>query len=214
MKNKQQTPRSQSIILVAPAIVADLNLEAKLDDGQQSQRVRKRPTWMINYKVLRIEQSGVEELTYFALFSYCDPIACKDVVLESKWRKAMDEEIVAIEKNNTWELTELLKGKKTIDVKWVYKTKLKENGEVDNYKAHLVAKGYKQEFGVDYQEVATSVARHDTIRLVISSVAQNSWPAFQLDVKSTFLHGDLDEQDLLNNLLVMLKLEMNVKSIS
>ena len=55
----------------------------------------------------------------------------------------MDEEIVAIEWNNTWELTDLPKGHKTIGVKWVYKTKLKENGDVDKYKARLVAKGYK-----------------------------------------------------------------------
>lgn len=68
---------------------------------------------------------------------------------------------------------------------------LKENGEVDKYKARLVAKGYKQEFGVDYKEVFAPVARHDTIRLVIALAAQNSWPIFQLDVKSAFFHGDL-----------------------
>ncbi|RVW90346.1 Retrovirus-related Pol polyprotein from transposon TNT 1-94 [Vitis vinifera] len=76
-----------------------------------------------------------------------------------------------------------------------YKTKLKENGEVDKYKARLVAKGYKQEFGVDYKEVFAPVARHDTIRLVIALAAQNSWPIFQLDVKSAFLHGNLEGTD-------------------
>ena len=105
----------------------------------------------------------------------------------------MDEEIEAIERNNTWELIDLPRGHKTIGVKWVYKTKLKENGEVDKYKARLVAKGYKQEFGVDYKEVFAPVARHDTIKLVIALAAQNSWPIFQLDVKSAFLHGDLME---------------------
>ena len=106
----------------------------------------------------------------------------------------MDVEIAAIERNNTWELTELSKGQKTISVKWVYKTKLKENGKVDKYKVRLVAKGYKQEFGVDYKEDFAPIARHDTIRLVIALAAQNSWPIFQLDVKSAFLHGDLNEQ--------------------
>ena len=106
----------------------------------------------------------------------------------------MDDEIKAIERNETWELTDLPRGQKTIVVKWVYKTKLEENGEVDKYKARLVAKGYKQEFGVDYKEVFAPVARLDTIRLVIALVAQHSWPVFQLDVKSTFLHGDLQEQ--------------------
>nr|XP_048331640.1 uncharacterized protein LOC125422966 [Ziziphus jujuba var. spinosa] len=66
-----------------------------------------------------------------------------DAVKEVKWQKVMDEEIEAIERNNTWKLTDLPKRQKTINVKWVYKTKLKKNGEVDKYKAHLVAKGYK-----------------------------------------------------------------------
>ncbi|RDX82454.1 hypothetical protein CR513_36752, partial [Mucuna pruriens] len=92
------------------------------------------------------------------------------------------------------ELTDLPKGHKTIGVKWVHKTKLKENGDVDKYKARLVAKGYKQEFGVDYKEVFALVAQHDTVRLIIALVAQNSWLIFQLDVKLAFLHGDLEEQ--------------------
>ena len=61
----------------------------------------------------------------------------------------MDDEIDAIERNDTQELIDLPKGYKTIGVKWVFKTQLKENGEVDKYKAYLVAKGYKQEYGVD-----------------------------------------------------------------
>ena len=88
----------------------------------------------------------------------------------------------------------LPKGQKTIGVKWFYKTKLKENGEVDKYKTHLVAKGYKQDFGVNYKEVFAPVARHDTIHLIIALTAQNSWLIFQLDVKSTFLHRDLQEE--------------------
>ena len=106
----------------------------------------------------------------------------------------MERRIVAIEWNNTWELTDLPKGHKTIGVKWVYKTKLKKNGDVEKYKARLVAKGYKQEFGVDYKEVFAPVARHDTVRLVIALATQHSWPIFQLDVKLAFLHGDLEEQ--------------------
>lgn len=145
---------------------------------------------MTDYEVSSFDDS----FTHFVLFSDCDPMLFEDAVKESKWREAMNEEIAAIERNNTWELLELPAGQKTIGVKWVYKTKLKENGEVDKYKARLVAKGYKQEFGVDYREAFAPVVRHDTIRLVISLAAQNSWPIFQLDVKSAFLHGDLEEQ--------------------
>lgn len=96
---------------------------------------------MSDFEVTENYQSE-DSLTYFALFPYCDPTTFDVDVKEQKWKKAMDEEIVAIEKNNTWELAELPKGQKTIGFKWVYKTKLKENREVDKYKAHLVAKGY------------------------------------------------------------------------
>ena len=111
-----------------------------------------------------------------------------------KLKEAMDSEIKFIEKNKTWELADLPKGKKTIGVKWVFKTKLNEHGEVDKYRARLVAKGYKQKYGVDYKEVFTRVARQDTIRLIISIAAQKSWSIYQLDVKSAFLHGELQEE--------------------
>lgn len=106
----------------------------------------------------------------------------------------MDEEIASIERNNTLEMVDLPQGHKTISVKWVYKTKLKENGKVDKYKTHIVAKGYKQDVGVDYIEIFAPVARYDTIVMVTALAAQNSWLIYQLDVKSAFLHGDLQEQ--------------------
>jgi transposase InsO family protein len=185
MENEQDQDATQNVP------VADLSALAA--ESQGPQRDRRRPAWITDYEVTGVDQ-GDDPLTHFAMFSDCDPTIFKVAVKESKWRKAMDAEITAIEKNDTWELCNLPKGQNTIGVKWVYKTKLKENSEVDKHKARLVAKGYKQEFGVDYKEVFALVARHDTIRLVIALAAQNSWPFFQLDVKSTFLHGDLKEE--------------------
>jgi len=145
---------------------------------------------MADYEVTEIQ----DPLNHFALFSDCDPVSFEGPVTKPTWVTTMDNEIAAIERNNTWELVELPKGQKSIGVKWVYKTKLNEKGKVDKFKARLVSKGYKQEFGIDYTEVLTPIARHDTIRMVIDLAAQNSWPSFQLDVKSNFLHGDLKEQ--------------------
>ena len=125
---------------------------------------------MYDYNVAGIDQSK-DPLTHLALFSDCDPTNFEVAVTQPKWIKVMDAEITAIERNDFWELTDLPKGQKTIGVKWVYKTKLKENCEVDKHKTRLVAKGYKQEFGVDYKEVFASVAMHDTIRLVIAMAA-------------------------------------------
>ncbi|XP_021833661.1 uncharacterized protein LOC110773448, partial [Prunus avium] len=113
-----------------------------------------------------------------------DPVSFSNAVKELKWQKTME----SIEKDNTWELTNLPQRHKMIGVKWVFKTKLNEKGEIHKHKARLMAKGYKQEYDIDYAEVFAPVARHDTIRLVLSMVAQNSWPIFHLD-----LHGVLQE---------------------
>ncbi|KAM1744384.1 hypothetical protein ACFX11_011278 [Malus domestica] len=90
--------------------------------------------------------------TLFCLFADCEPVDFQEAVQDTKWRKAMDEEIEAIQKNDTWELAILPKGHKAIGVKWVYKTKKNANGEVERYKARLVAKGYSQRAGIDYDE--------------------------------------------------------------
>lgn len=150
-------------------------------EGQPSnsdaQRIRKRPVWMTDY-VSGDELSDDDNVAHHALFADSDPVLFEDAVNNIKWRKAMDVGIEAIEKNDTWELTDLPAEEKTIGVKWIFKTKLNEKGEVDKYKERLVAKGYTQEYGVDYAEVFASVARLDTIRLVVSLAAQNSWPVY------------------------------------
>ncbi|GJT82606.1 retrovirus-related pol polyprotein from transposon TNT 1-94 [Tanacetum coccineum] len=105
-----------------------------------------------------------------------------------------EEEIKSIEKNDMWELTTLQKGQKAIGVKWVYKAKKNAKGEVEKYKARLVAKGYKQKHGIDYEEVFAPVARLETIRMIIAIAAQYRWKIHQMDVKSAFLNGLLEEE--------------------
>ena len=160
---------------------------------QNIQRLRRRPVWMNDYTSGE-EFSDEDTLAHLVLFAESDPIAFDEAIKDSKWRKAMDAEIEAIERNHTWELMELPEGEKTVGVKWIYRTKLNEKGEVDKFKARLVAKGYTQKYGIDYSEVFSPVARHDTIRMIISLAAMNEWTVFQLDVKSAFLHGELVEQ--------------------
>ncbi|KAH9670907.1 hypothetical protein KPL70_017154 [Citrus sinensis] len=111
-----------------------------------------------------------DNLTLFCLFADCEPINFQDAALDEKWRIAMDKEIKAIVKNDTWELTTLPKGHKVIGVKWVYKTKRNVKGEIKRHKVRLVAKGYSQKAGIDCDEI------------------------FQMDVKSAFLNGFLEEE--------------------
>eukprot|EP00268_Persea_americana_P056077 TRINITY_DN6570_c0_g1_i4.p1 TRINITY_DN6570_c0_g1~~TRINITY_DN6570_c0_g1_i4.p1 ORF type:complete len:520 (+),score=81.62 TRINITY_DN6570_c0_g1_i4:3057-4616(+) len=126
--------------------------------------------------------------------SASDPATFEEAVKSSAWREAMELEIKAIEKNGTWELTELPRGAKKIGVKWIFKTKLNERGEVHKCKARLVAKGYTQQAGIDYTEVFAPVARWDTIRMILALAANREWSVYQLDVKSAFLHGELSEE--------------------
>ncbi|KAK8913818.1 hypothetical protein KSP39_PZI024059 [Platanthera zijinensis] len=135
-----------------------------------------------------------DEWADFALFVDADPVEFVEAVQNEKWRKAMDQEIQSILKNDTWELSELPKGHNSIGVKWIYKTKLNERGEVEKNKARLVVKGYKQKYGYDYNEVFAPVIRLETIRLVLALAAQHDWEVHQMDVKSAFLNGVLNEE--------------------
>ena len=105
----------------------------------------------------------------------CDPVSFNEAAKEDVWIKAMDEEIDSIERNNTWDLVDLPEGKNSIGVKWVYKTKLNANGQVEKYKARLVAQGYSQQPGIDYNETFAPIERIDTVRVVLAIAAQNRW---------------------------------------
>ena len=99
-----------------------------------------------------------------------------------------------IEKNQTWLLVNRPTHKKAIGVKWVYRTKFNADGSINKHKERLVVKGYAQMFGVDFSETFAPVARLDTIRMVFALATKNGWTIHQMDVKSAFLNGYLEEE--------------------
>jgi uncharacterized cupredoxin-like copper-binding protein len=123
-----------------------------------------------------------------------EPAGYEEAATDEKWIDAMKEELKMIEKNQTWKLVDRPNHKKAIGVKWVYRTKLNFDGSINKYKARLVVKGYAQIFGVDFSETFAPVARLDTIRLLLALAAQNGWVIHQMDVKSAFLNGYLEEE--------------------
>ncbi|KAI5334921.1 hypothetical protein L3X38_025054 [Prunus dulcis] len=127
-----------------------------------------------------------------------EPEKYADAAQDESWLKAMEDELQMIEKNETWELVDRPTEKPVIGVKWVYKTKLNLDGSVQKNKARLVAKGYAQKPGLDYNETYAPVARLDTIRTLIALAAKKGWKLFQLDVKSAFLNGVLQEEVYVN----------------
>nr|CAN78660.1 hypothetical protein VITISV_044392 [Vitis vinifera] len=107
---------------------------------------------------------------------------------------AMKEGLKMIEKNQTWELLDKPTHKRAIGVKWVYRTKLNSDGSINKHKARMVVKGYAQMFGVDFSETFAPIARLDTIRMLLALAAQKGWNIHQMDVKSAFLNGYLEEE--------------------
>eukprot|EP00253_Pinus_taeda_P004890 PITA_04890 len=106
----------------------------------------------------------------------------------------MNEELEQIEKNNTWELVPRPKDKNVIGTKWIFKNKLNENGEVIRNKARLVCKGYAQQEGIHFEETFAPVARLEAIRMSLALSSFQNFKFFQMDVKSAFLNGDLEEE--------------------
>jgi hypothetical protein len=113
---------------------------------------------------------------------------------DPQWNAAMDFEFSALVHNKTWHLVPPAPGRNLIDCKWVFKIKRKADDTIDHYKAHLVAKGFKQRYGIDYDDTFSLVEEFATIRLVISIVVSRGWCLHQLDVQNAFVHGVLEEK--------------------
>jgi len=110
------------------------------------------------------------------------------------WVQAMHEELNSLEKNGTFEYTSLPRDRKAIGCKWVFKTKMNADGSVSRYKARLVARGFTQVPGIDYDETFSPVARLTSIRVVLSIASAKSLIVHHVDIKSAYLQAELDEE--------------------
>lgn len=122
--------------------------------------------------------------------SYEEAVKCLD---KDKWIQAMNKEINSIAENKVWTLTELPNDIKPVNCKWVYKTKRDGEGNVESYKARLVAQGYSQIEGIDYDQTFAPVARFESIRTLLSLAVQYDLKLHQMDVQNAFLNGKLEE---------------------
>lgn len=134
--------------------------------------------------------------TYCAFLSNLDQVqilsSIDDALNDQNWKAAVLEEIKALEKNNTWCITNLPSGKKPVGCKWIFR--VKHDGNIERLKARLVVKGYTQSYDIDYQETFAPVARLNNVRVLISIAANSDWPLYQIDVKNGFFNGDLEEE--------------------
>lgn len=112
----------------------------------------------------------------------------------SMWQQAMDEEYASLLANQTWTLERPPPGIKPIPTKWVYKLKRGSDGAVERYKARLVVQGFRQREGIDYDEVFAPVGKYSTLRAILAHAATTDLDIHQLDFKTAFLNGELEEQ--------------------
>jgi len=123
-----------------------------------------------------------------------EPTTYREAATHQEWQHAMAKEITALERNGTWDLVPLPPDVTRITCKWVYKVKTRSDGSLEHYKARLVARGFQQEYGIDYEETFAPVAHMTTIQTLLAVAAVRQWSISQLDVNNAFLNGELREE--------------------
>lgn len=134
------------------------------------------------------------ECLFFCFLSQVEPKTVYKALEESRWVEAMQEELLQFKLQKVWVLCDLPDGMKVIGTKWVFRNKKDERGIVIRNKARLVAQGYTQEEGIDYEEVFAPLARIEAIRLFLDYASFMGFTVYQMDVKSAFLYGKIDEE--------------------
>jgi len=145
----------------------------------------------------RLNLKAPERYSSYSSKEICDPWTYEEAISSPNvedWKSAMEEEMKSLNEQNTWDLVEKPSQGKVLGNKWVFKTKLNSDGTVARPKARLVIKGYLQRYGVDFTETFSSVCRYETLRAILAIAAERKLQMKQLDVKTAFLYGDLDEE--------------------
>ena len=123
-----------------------------------------------------------------------EPKSVSDALKSQKWVNAMQSEIDSLHEHDVWELVELPEGRKCVGSKWVFKVKKNADGSIERNKARLVAQGYSQEEGLDYDETFSPVVRSESVRSVIALACKKGLKLHQMDITTAFLNGDLKEE--------------------
>ncbi|CAJ2668748.1 unnamed protein product [Trifolium pratense] len=129
-----------------------------------------------------------------AMISQIEPKSIGEAIIDNSWVEAMREELLQFEKNQVWLLVPSPTDHSIIGTRWVFRNKLDEEGKVIRNKARLVAQGYNQQEGIDYDETFAPVARLEAIRILLAYASHKNIKLFQMDVKSAFLNGFLNEE--------------------
>ncbi|CAL1413575.1 unnamed protein product [Linum trigynum] len=129
-----------------------------------------------------------------SVISQIEPATFYEAMQSYVWNRAVQEELGALEQNQTWDVVKLPDGKKAIGYKWVFKIKRRADGTIERFKVRLVAKGYTQVYGIDFLDTFSPVAKINSVKALLAVAEVKNWTLEQLDVSNAFLHGDLEEE--------------------
>ncbi|GJX29244.1 ribonuclease H-like domain-containing protein [Tanacetum coccineum] len=146
------------------------------------------------YKQNRTNHKDQQTCLFACFLSQEEPKKVSQALADESWVEAMQEELLQFKLQDVWVLCDLPDGKRVIGTKWVFRNKRDERGTIIKNKARLVAQGYRQEEGVDYDEVFAPVARIEAIRLFLAFASFMGFIVYQMDVKSAFLYGNITEE--------------------
>jgi hypothetical protein len=121
------------------------------------------------------------------------PASHRNALSEPAWRTAMEDEFDALQRNQTWRLVPKPPGINIVGSKWIFKTKFCPDGSIDKHKARLVARGFTQQYGIDYLDTFSPIVKSFTVHLVLSLAIARGWCLCKVDVSNAFLHGFLEE---------------------
>lgn len=163
----------------------------------QTQQILPHPTTVRrSTRQTRVPDYYARE-TYLAVEHELEPKTLSQVLSSADkhhWMEAMEKEMKSLHENRVWELVKLPVGRKPVGSKWVFKLKTDEDGNIERYKARLVAQGYTQKFGMDYDETFCPVARLESVRTLMALSVQHKLHLHQIDVTTAFLNGNLEEE--------------------
>ncbi|GJY61763.1 retrovirus-related pol polyprotein from transposon TNT 1-94 [Tanacetum coccineum] len=164
----------------------------------------------LNQRTLRSQAQN--QSNFYCFISTIEPKNVNEALGDESWIVVMQEELNQFIANDVWELVPQPKNMKIIGTKWVFRNKLDENGIVSRNKARLVAQGYNQQEGIDYDETYAPVARLESIRILLAYACALDFKLFQMDVKSAFLNGFINEEKIKLTIIPPRQLFVNISS--
>lgn len=178
------------------------NISSSSSSSTESEGVGGDPTFQTRANVPKESRpvtrsmNPLHFLNFHVAFHVHEPNTYQEAMkgaYKDEWMAAMKEEYESLVKNNTWKIVERPSDKTVIDNRWVFKIKEKTDGSIDRFKARLVARGFNQQFGVDYNETFSAVVRFTSIRTILAVAANRRMKLKQFDIKTAFLNGKLDD---------------------